>query len=340
MADTRNTRVIFALRDRKAAVAKAAAAIRDGDVVVIPTETVYGLAANAMDKHAVMKIFEAKGRPWDNPLIVHIAETGMLEGVAECINDYARKLMNDFWPGPLSLVMKANENLPRVVTAGLHTVAVRMPAPLLTRDIITAAGVPAAAPSANRSGRLSPTTARHAFEDLAGKVGLVIDGGPCEIGVESTVADVTGDVPVILRPGHITEEMIYMSCGRRPLPADKKNTGTPRSPGIKYRHYAPNAEVALFEGDEKKVAKTIRELYYQCKERRPVVFCESAHTGLYHGIGTIVLGSGAADAERLLFACLRGADDAGHGLILFHYTGDMGNAVKNRIQKAAGQTGE
>jgi L-threonylcarbamoyladenylate synthase len=212
---------------------------------------------------------------------------------------------------------------------------VRLPASDLARDIILRAGVPVAAPSANRSGCLSPTAAQHAYEDLAGRVGLIIDEGRCGIGVESTVVDVTGDVPVILRPGHITAEMIGRACGRMPVNAKKTQKGTPGAPGMKYRHYAPQAGVRVFSGDKKEVAKQVRELYDLCKEKRPVVFCASDCAALYGNMETVPLGSGAHEAEKRLFACLRDADARGHGIVLFHYTGEMGQAVKNRIDKAA-----
>ncbi len=335
MADTLSTKVIYAQKDREAAVSEAAQAIRAGEIVVIPTETVYGLAANAFDPDAVAKIFVAKGRPQDNPLIVHVADISMLVGVAAGASDCARLLMEEFWPGPLSLVMKADPNLPKNVTAGLDTVAVRLPASELAQDIILRAGVPVAAPSANRSGCLSPTAAQHAYEDLAGRVGLIIDEGKCSVGVESTVVDVTGDVPVILRPGHITAEMIGRACGYMPANVKKMQESAPRAPGMKYRHYAPQAGVRVFSGDKKEVAKQIGELYYLCKEKRPVVFCASDCTALYGDMETVPLGSGAHEAERRLFACLHDADAKGHGMVLFHYTDEMGPAVKNRIDKAA-----
>jgi L-threonylcarbamoyladenylate synthase len=324
------------MNDRRAALDEAAEEILSGGLVVIPTETVYGLAANAFDRRAVAKVFEAKGRPQDNPLIVHISNEKMLEGVAEGVSGCARRLMEAFWPGPLSLVLRAGAGVPDIVTAGLDTVAVRMPGLELTRDIISAAGVPLAAPSANRSGGVSPTTAMHAFEDMAGRVGLIIDGGPCGVGVESTVVNAAGDTPVILRPGHITARMIEEACGKKPGSAGPRQDGAPPSPGMKYRHYAPKARVLVFEGDKKDVAKHVNEMYYLFKEKRPVVFCGDGCAGLYEGLDTVSLGSGAGEAERRVFSCLREADSCGYGVVLFHYTGDMGAAVKNRIEKSAG----
>lgn len=330
-----STKVIFAAGDREGAVQEAAQILREGGIVVVPTETVYGLAANALDGEAVAKIFKAKGRPQDNPLIVHIADASMLAGVA-VVTSCGEKLMRAYWPGPISLVMHKGEQIPDIVTAGLSTVAVRMPEDVLVREIIRAAGVPVAAPSANLSGKPSPTNARHAFEDMGGRVPLIIDGGPCGVGVESTVVDVTGDVPVVLRPGAVTVEMITDVCGEARLHSGAA-AGTPASPGMKYRHYAPDARVYVYHGDKKEVAKSIRYMYNLCKEKsvEAVVFCVDSCAGMYAGLPTITLGGDAAQVSAALFASLREADEAGYGAILFHYVEEMGLAVKNRIAKAA-----
>ncbi len=339
MADTHtlSTKTIFALRDREAAIAQAAKTILEGGIVVIPTETVYGLAANAFNPAAVAAIFAAKGRPNDNPLIVHISDTSMLSKVAVDINDAARALMQAYWPGPLSLVLKKHPNIPNEVSAGLPTVAVRMPENEIARDIIARSGVPLAAPSANLSGKPSPTTAMHAFEDMGGRVPLIIDGGPCTTGVESTVVDLTGAVPAILRPGGITPEMIKSVCGQVQFCAAAAQGQAPASPGMKYRHYAPAAQVSLFSGNKKEVAKNINTMYdiYNEKSLNPAIFCNTNCAALYVGKNTVVLGSTAAQVQASLFAELRNADAAGYGVILFHYEDTMGLAVRNRIEKAA-----
>ncbi|MDL2236452.1 threonylcarbamoyl-AMP synthase [Christensenellaceae bacterium OttesenSCG-928-K19] len=336
-----NTQIIFASRDRKRAVEEAAKTILAGDIAVLPTETVYGLAANALDGQAVQKVFAAKGRPQDNPLIVHIAEISMLDDVARDIPQESQALMEAFWPGPLSIVFKKNLNIPDVVSAGLDTVAVRMPHNQLMLDIIKKSGVPVAAPSANRSGRPSPTTAQHAAEDLLGRVPLIIDGGSCSVGVESTVLDMTGDTPLILRPGSITPGMIEKTIGKVDLhPAvlqGLRQGEQAQSPGMKYRHYAPNAAIFVFEGNKKTIAKNInaRYDYYNEKSQNPVVFCAQECAPFYAGKETCVLGASHDEIMCSLFARLRQADDIGYGVILFHYTEEMGLAVKNRILRAA-----
>ncbi len=340
MADTLATKTIFALRDRGAAIEEAAALLKSGGICVIPTETVYGLAACAFDTAAVNAIFKAKGRPNDNPLIVHISDTDMLACVAKS-TPQAEKLMRAFWPGPLSLVLERMPAVPDEVTAGLHTVAVRMPENDIARDIIAEAG-PLAAPSANISGRLSPTTAQHAFEDMCGRVPLIIDGGACKTGVESTVVDARGDVPVILRPGGITPEQIERVCGGVAFTGGAGAGTAPPSPGMKYRHYAPAARVCLLYGNKKEVAKNINTMYYNYSESggKPVVFCAEDCEPLYAGMHTVSLGSGAEAAQAQLFAAMRSADAKGFSHILFHYDEQMGLAVKNRVEKAAGAAKE
>ncbi len=339
-----NTKVIFANRDFDSAINEAARVIQGGDIVVLPTETVYGLCANALDETAVQKIFDAKGRPQDNPLIVHIADMDMLDRVTAGVPAQAKKLMKAYWPGPLSIVLQKNPAIPDTVSAGLSTVAVRMPQNEIMREVIRRAGAPLAAPSANRSGLPSPTTAQHAFEDLCGRVPLIVDGGPCNVGVESTVVEMAGDVPIILRPGGISPDMIQKVCGDvqvHPSVLDRlKEPEKVASPGMKYRHYAPRAQVYVFEGDKKTVAKDVntRYHYYNEKPQKPVIFCTEDCAGFYAGKNVRTLGNTAAGAEKTLFAELRAADGAGIGVILFHYMDTMGLAVKNRILRAAEKT--
>ena len=225
------------------AVALAARLFSEGQLVGFPTETVYGLGANALDRDAVLSIFAAKGRPADNPLIMHIWDRGQLEGLCG-VPEGAETLMDAFWPGPLTMLFPRTERVPDAVTAGLPTVAVRMPSLPCTRKLLEACGLPIAAPSANRSGRPSPTTAAHVLEDMDGRIPLILDGGPCQVGLESTVLDLTHGQPVILRPGGITKEMLEKALGTevavagsvlRPLKQDEKAL----SPGMRYRHYAP-----------------------------------------------------------------------------------------------------
>lgn len=229
-------------------IARAAQALRAGELVAFPTETVYGLGANALDTKAVQKIFLAKGRPSDNPLIVHIASYQMLDALVTEIPGDTVKLMQALWPGPLTLVFPKSAAVPSVITAGGETVAIRWPSHQVAQDLIRSAGIPIAAPSANLSGKPSPTTAEHVLEDLHGKVESILDGGPTEIGVESTVLDVTGKNPVLLRAGGVSTQEIECILGKRVL---QKNDASKvaRSPGMKYRHYAPQAKVRIFTGN-------------------------------------------------------------------------------------------
>jgi len=340
MADTHslNTKIIFALKAREEAVEEAADVIRNGGIVVMPTETVYGLGADAFNAVAVKKIFDAKGRPQDNPLIVHISDMEMLDRAARSVPECARQLMDAYWPGPLSVIMKKTTEIPGVVSAGLDTVAVRMPGSDIAREIIAKAGVPVAAPSANVSGRPSPTTARHAYEDLCGRVPLIIDGGACMVGVESTVVDVTSGSPVVLRPGAVTADMIRSACGvvevYGGMDVRTDEAKAPPSPGMKYRHYAPKADVYVYRGDKLEVAKSINTMYYLCKEDA-VILCSEDCVDLYGDKAVRSLGSTAHEAEAALFSELRLADEGGRSAVLFHYTDGMGAAVENRIQKAA-----
>ena len=240
------------LRTRPADIAEAGGLLAAGQVVAIPTETVYGLAANALDGDAVLRIFEAKGRPQDNPLIVHISALEQLEYLAEDLSPAVYQMAEHFWPGPLTMVVKKKAVIPDRTSAGLDTVGIRMPSHPVARAIIDAAGVPLAAPSANTSGKPSPTTARDVLDDMNGKIPAIVDGGACSVGVESTVVDMTGDWPQILRPGAITEEMIAEAMGAastdRATLEGLSDDAKVRSPGMKYRHYAPKAPVILYEG--------------------------------------------------------------------------------------------
>lgn len=235
----------------RADLERAAQGLRDGETVAFPTETVYGLGANALNAAAVDKIFAAKGRPSDNPLIVHIAHSKDVSQLAKEVSEQARLCMDHFWPGPLTLILPCTDLIPTNVTAGLDTVGIRMPDHETALQLIALAGVPLAAPSANRSGRPSPTTADHVWEDLAGRIAGVVDGGPAGVGVESTVLDVTGEVPMILRPGGITREMLTEILGRVDVdPALGDEAVAPRSPGVKYTHYAPKGTMYLVEGEQ------------------------------------------------------------------------------------------
>ena len=223
----------------------AAAAVRDGEVVAFPTETVYGLGADALNKDAVKKIFEAKGRPGDNPLIVHIYDKSQIDDIASEITPLAQKLMDSFMPGPITVIVKKSSSIPDEVTAGLDTVGIRMPGSDTCRRFLSLCGCPVAAPSANLSGSPSPTSALHVLNDMDGRIFAIIDGGECEVGLESTVVDATGKEPVILRPGAVTKAMIDEATSSDIGSETLKEGQTPKAPGMKYRHYAPDAEVEI-----------------------------------------------------------------------------------------------
>ena len=237
--------------------------LKDGGLVAFPTETVYGLGANALDEEAAAKIYSAKGRPSDNPLIVHIADFSDLEKIVEEVPEEAKKLADAFWPGPLTMIMRKNEKVPYGTTGGLETVAVRMPNHDTALKMIRAGGGFIAAPSANTSGRPSPTMASHVAEDMNGKIDMILDGGSVGIGLESTIIDLSEEIPTILRPGFITQQMLADVIGRVEIDAaliDNNSKVHPKAPGMKYRHYAPKANMILIRGEKEKVAQKIRQL--------------------------------------------------------------------------------
>ena len=240
------------LKVNEDSIALGAKLIREGELVGFPTETVYGLGANALDAEAVVKIFEAKGRPQDNPLITHVSCVEEIPPLVRAIPAAAKKLMEAFWPGPMTLILPKADCIPNAVSAGLDTVGIRLPSNADARALIRAAGRPIAAPSANRSGRPSPTTALHVLEDMDGRIPLILDGGACQVGVESSVIDATGDVPVILRPGGITPEMVERVLGHvrvdEHVMSPLREGDVARSPGMKYKHYAPLKIIAFAFG--------------------------------------------------------------------------------------------
>ncbi len=324
---------------------KAAQLIRGGGLVAFPTETVYGLGANALDPAAVSGIFTAKGRPCDNPLIVHISDVSQVYDLSDDITVPAQRVMEAFWPGPLTVVLPKKTGVPDVVTAGLDTVAVRMPDHPVALELISRAGVPVAAPSANSSGRPSPTTAGHVADDLSGKIDAVVDGGLCRVGVESTVIDLTLEPPVILRPGGVTREELEGVLGHVETAASfaADQAEAPRSPGMKYRHYSPKAEVVLVTGERPdEITKKVSELIakYRCREKRTGVLASAETAAKYKADAVFDLGSRGCPEEiaRNLFCGLRHLDMQGVDIIIsegYSETG-IGAAVMNRLRKAAG----
>ena len=327
-----------------AAIEEAGELIRQGQLVAFPTETVYGLGANALDANAVARIFEAKGRPGDNPLIVHISDIDQLYPLIDGEpSEAARHMMDAFWPGPLTMIFPKSELVPMAVTAGLDTVAVRFPNHPAALQLIRAAKRPIAAPSANRSGRPSPTAARHVFEDMEGRIPMIIDGGDSDVGVESTVVDMTGPTPRILRPGKVTREMIAEVAGKasvdpavmRPL----KEGEQPRSPGMKYRHYAPEGQLTIYQGSRENVCRMIAQGYDEALQdgHRPLILALEDNIPLYQGRRTLSLGTDADGMAHAIFADLRDADTLGADVLFSEAVAaeGVGLAVMNRLGRAA-----
>ena len=313
----------------------AAEVIKKGGLVAFPTETVYGLGADALNEKAVKKIFKVKGRPADDPIIVHVADRKELKRLAEEIPEEAEELIERFWPGPLTLVLKKTERVPKVTTGGLETVAVRMPDNAIALSLIKEAGTPIAAPSANLFGKPSPTSAKHVEHDLGGKVDLIIDGGSTRIGVESTVLDVTSSPPVLLRPGGVTLEELKEVVGEILLhPAVKgRASKVARAPGMKYRHYAPKAKLILVEGKPERVRRKIQQLLKKFKSPG-VITTNEKHS--YNG-EVVFVGSEAKEIARNLFKVFREFDERGVDVILAESISEtgLGLAVMNRLKKAA-----
>ncbi len=318
----------------------AAAILRAGGLVGIPTETVYGLGANGLDPAAVRRIFKAKGRPQDNPLILHIPDPSWLERYCRDVPAAARRLAEQFWPGPLTMILPRRALVPDEVTCGLETVGVRCPDHPVTLAIIRAAGVPVAAPSGNRSGRPSPTCARHMLEDMEGRIQAVVDGGPCGVGVESTIVDLTLPVPRLLRPGGLPLEALEAVLGRvdvdRAVTAPLSPGEKPRAPGMKYRHYAPQAPVTVVTGDGAATAAYIRR---QAGANTGVI-CFGEYRDRFPGCTVRSIGPAGDRGEqaRRVFDALRSFDGTPVTAIFAQCPGEegLGLAVANRLKKAAG----
>lgn len=324
---------------------EAAQLIREGSLVAFPTETVYGLGADAMQSEASKKIYAAKGRPSDNPLIVHIAEFDDLRRIAKEVPPEAEKLADAFWPGPLTMIVNKNENIPYETTGGMDTVAVRMPNHAVALELIRKSGCLIAAPSANTSGRPSPTLASHVAEDLDGRIPLILDGGEVGIGIESTIIDLTEKTPMILRPGYITKEMLERVIGEvktDPALIDAASDKKPKAPGMKYKHYAPKADLVLVDGEKEAVIRKINELTAQMQQdgRKVGIIGTDETVAFYQG--DVVLSIGARDDEdaiaRHLYRILREFDELETDCIYSESfsTPRIGQAIMNRLLKAAG----
>ncbi len=332
--------------DAEEILGRAAAVIQNGGLVAFPTETVYGLGGNGLDPQAAKKIYAAKGRPSDNPLILHIAEMQEVFPLVREIPPAAKSLMEAFWPGPLTLILPKSDQVPYESTGGLDTVALRMPIHPVARELIRTAGVPLAAPSANSSGRPSPTQAAHVAEDLTGAIDMILDGGSVEIGLESTIVDVTGEDILILRPGKISLEEICRVVGEARLDVGVLNKpqkdAQPKAPGMKYRHYAPRAQMLLVEGKPENMAKEILQLATKAQQegKKVAVLCTAENRECYGSLLCKTVGTRENEETiaRNLFSCLREFDREDIDLILSETfrEGAMGVAIMNRLMKAAG----
>lgn len=334
------------------AIEEAAAALRDGKLVVFPTETVYGLGANALDEHAVSKIFAAKERPANDPLIVHIAHIGQVNQIAAGMPAGARKLALSFWAGPLTLILKKKPAVPSLVTAGLDSVAVRVPSHRVARALMEMCGVPIAAPSANRFSRPSPTTAQHVLEDLDGRVDLILDGGATDIGLESSIVDFSVDPPVLRRPGGLTLEQIQSLVPEVVVATAQGTADQPQAaPGQLIKHYAPRAPLTLYEGDPERVVRQIAADARTEAAKGSTVGILAPEDDL-KALAPLIAASAAAgrievqafgsrtDLERAgreLFASIRAIDQAGVSLILASSPGTSGlaRAIRDRLMRAA-----
>lgn len=325
------------------ALTKAADFIKNGGLVAFPTETVYGLGGDGLNSEAASKIYKAKGRPSDNPLILHINDQKMLHKIVNDVNSMAKKIMTAFCPGPITLILPKSDIVPSSVTGGLNTVAVRMPDNDIARELIRLSNTPIAAPSANISGRPSPTTAQAVYNDLHDRIDMILDGGACHFGVESTIVDCTEDVPIILRPGAITKEMLEELFPV--VKIDRAIVGdnvVPKAPGMKYKHYAPKANMILFEGSSAKMADAIASKmadYEREGKKVGLVVSSEVAEKLQHE-NTAIYGN----QEDLLtiasdiYECLRFFDDKDVDIILAEGTTDkgIGLAIMNRLHKASG----
>lgn len=317
--------------------------IRKGGLVAFPTETVYGLGADALQSQAAAKIYEAKGRPSDNPLIVHIAKLDALDKIATGISDKVYRLAEKFWPGPLTMILPKTEQVPEATTGGLDTVAIRMPAHPIALALIEASGGYVAAPSANTSGRPSPTKAAHVEEDLQGAIDMIIDGGAVGIGLESTIIDLSGDIPTILRPGAITQEMLSEVIGTVVMDrglVEENSKIKPKAPGMKYRHYAPKAQLHVVEGEQSRVVEAINQLAKEHEAGKVGIICteETAKEYPYGIVKTIGTRKEEESIARNLYNVLREFDQSDVEMIFSEAfeTPVMGQAIMNRLLKAAG----
>lgn len=329
----------------QAIIEKAGSIIKAGGLVAFPTETVYGLGGDAFLASSAKKIYSAKGRPSDNPLIVHIADYEAIDAVAY-VPDCAKALADLFWPGPLTMIMKKKPEVPAEVTGGLDTVAVRFPSHPVAMEFIRASGGYVAAPSANISGRPSPTSARHVKADMDGRIDMIIDSGECDIGLESTIIDLTGDEPMLLRPGYVSEEMLGKALGsvkKDPAVFGTVDSGiAPKAPGMKYRHYAPKGEMTIVSGERESVIRFISERLLEKKDGKRIGVLACSEDVRFFEKADLVGELGSIGDEKkiasALYSLLRRCDDENIDIIYSEEfdTPQLGLAIMNRLIKAAG----
>lgn len=343
-----NTELVTIQSDHmdESVMVRAGKLIAAGELVAFPTETVYGLGGDALDPEASRKIYAAKGRPSDNPLIVHIAEFAQLEQIAKEVPAQAKRLADAFWPGPLTMIVWKNDKVPYATTGGMDTVAVRMPKHPVALELIRQSGCLIAAPSANASGRPSPTVAAHVAEDLSGRIAMILDGGPVGIGIESTIIDLTEKIPMVLRPGYITPQMLAEVLGEEviidPGIVAADDIRKPKAPGMKYRHYAPRADMVIVDGEQAAVVYEINRCVAEQKRQghKTAVIAADETKTLYHA--DVVLSMGArSDEEAIaqhLYKILRECDERSVDTIYSENfsTPRIGQAIMNRLLKAAG----
>ena len=323
-------------------IKKQANILKEGKTVIFPTETVYGLGANALDESAVSKIYEAKGRPSDNPLIVHIYDKKQVNDLAKSINEKAKLVMDKFWPGPITIIFKKKDIVPMRTSGGLDTVAIRMPSNPVAKALLEEVKLPIAAPSANISGRPSPTKGKHVYEEMNNRVDGIILGGDCTFGLESTVLDLTNDTPIILRPGSITKEDLEKVIGKvniDPALEKKEDNIKAKAPGMKYKHYSPNADVFIVSGTRENVISKVNKLVNNNYKEglKTVVMCLAENKDKYES-DTIVLGENLEEVAANLFNALITADEEEYDIV---YTEEfsnhgVGRAIMNRLLKSAG----
>lgn len=327
-------------------IKEASEILNNGGLVAFPTETVYGLGADALNPKAVKSIYEAKGRPSDNPLIVHISDISEVNNLVKYVSEKAEKLMNTFWPGPLTIIFNKKDIVPKETSGGLDTVAIRFPENKIANYLIKFSKIPIAAPSANSSGKPSPTNANHVMVDLNGKIDMILDGGSCKYGLESTIIDVTEDTPCLLRPGSITKEMIENIIGKinidKSILSKIEPNQRPKAPGMKYKHYSPEAEVMIINGSLKNIVNTINKFTNQNKEKniKTAVIASEQTKDKYNNDIVLVIGD-RLNPETIasnLFKILRQCDELCVNKVYVESfdENEIGMAIMNRLKKSAG----